>query len=124
MAERNLTAREGRFLGLYLAAAAIILVFIFRATSTRCCGAITIALMELTETVATMTGVVLLARSHGAGPGPLCCASGRGPTPSCLSTALLMSRPPKKPAAEAAPPPKMASWAIYRLKGTPAALLL
>jgi hypothetical protein len=34
-----------------------------------------------------------------------------------------MSRPPtKKPAAEAAPP-KMASWAIYRLKGTPAALL-
>ena len=35
-----------------------------------------------------------------------------------------MSRTPsKKPAAEAAAPPKMPSWAIYRLKGTPAALL-
>jgi hypothetical protein len=35
-----------------------------------------------------------------------------------------MSRAPtKKPASEAAPPPKMYHWAIYRLKGTPAALL-
>jgi hypothetical protein len=34
-----------------------------------------------------------------------------------------MSRPPsKKPSAEAAAP-RMHSWAIYRLKGTPAALL-
>ena len=35
-----------------------------------------------------------------------------------------MSRTPtKKPAADAVAPPKMHSWAIYRLKGTPAALL-
>jgi hypothetical protein len=35
-----------------------------------------------------------------------------------------MSRTPsKKPAAEAAAPAKMYRWAIYRLKGTPAALL-
>jgi hypothetical protein len=35
-----------------------------------------------------------------------------------------MSRTPsKKPAAEAAATPKMHSWAIYRLKGTPAALI-
>ena len=33
-----------------------------------------------------------------------------------------MSRTPsKKPAPEAAAPPRMHSWAIYRLKGTPAA---
>jgi hypothetical protein len=35
-----------------------------------------------------------------------------------------MSRAPtKKPGAESAAPPEMHSWAIYRLKSTPAALL-
>jgi hypothetical protein len=34
-----------------------------------------------------------------------------------------MSRPPKKQAPEPAPPSKQYRWAIYRLKGTPAALL-
>jgi hypothetical protein len=35
-----------------------------------------------------------------------------------------MSRaPPKKPAAETPAPPKMNKWAIYRVKGTPAALI-
>jgi hypothetical protein len=34
-----------------------------------------------------------------------------------------MSRPPKKPASEVGSPARVYSWAIYRIKGTPAALI-